>query len=456
MNHGLTPLLTYGPLALAGGVLVLLSMVHLELGPALRLARYRRWMIAAALGSGILAFLVKLLLITLIARYPELSGIPRMESKATDESAVARSQIVPRYRVLSLPAVAEGVKAEPGARAGYLWQALPGQAPAPADNPTTPEKVALGKRLFFDSTLSRDGTVSCASCHDVVGLAGADGRTTSVGIAGQAGARNAPTVWNAAFQSLLFWDGRARSLEAQALGPLLNPLEMGMPSLDEVESRVRNGNGYQAAFDRAFGKGSPITIDRITQAIAAYERTLVSNDTPYDRFVGGDLEALTPAQLRGMALFQSLGCVDCHHGPNFSAASQFDDRQPLRVFPVLPSRYEQRYPLLLDKQGRRGAWRVPSLRNVALTGPWLHNGAVDELAEVVRIMAAAQLGRAGSYLIWSQGDRALRRVDQAAPDDRQVADIVAFLHALSSDRLVAAMAAREQGAFAFTESGDGG
>jgi cytochrome c peroxidase len=149
-----------------------------------------------------------------------------------------------------------------------------------------------------------------------------------------------------------------------------------------------------------------------------------------------------------MALFQSLRCIACHHGPNFSAASVFDSRMPRRLFPASPTPYEQQYDLGSDGGGGadgtgRGVWRVPSLRNVALTGPWLHNGSVTELAEVVRIMAGAQLGRSGHHLLWSAQQRTLREIDLPAPGEQEVADIVAFLHALSSDTLVAQQARSE-------------
>jgi cytochrome c peroxidase len=322
----------------------------------------------------------------------------------------------------------------------YVWRALPEQAPNPSGNPSSPAKVALGKRLFFDPDLSLDGTLSCAGCHDVEGGSGADGRATSIGIGGQRGARNAPTVWNAAFQSVLFWDGRADSLEAQAKGPLVNPLEMGMPSLELVVERVERKPGYRPDFDAAFGDGAPITIDRIAEAIAAYERTLITPDSPYDRFVRGDLQALTPAQLRGMRQFQRLGCVQCHFGPNFSGASLFDERAPLRIFPVYPTPYEQQYGLTKDSGASepgsgRGSWRIPSLRNVALTGPWFHNGSVSELAEAVRIMSSVQLGYTGRYLVWSDSQKAMLELDRPALDEATVNDLVAFLQALSSDRL---------------------
>lgn len=446
MNHGIFDVLVFGLVAVMAGVLLLLAMVHLELGPTVRLAGRKRWLLAAALGSGVLAFVVKLLIIVTLINFPQYTIAPLLPF-AAPTTRVAAAPVMngrPRYVWLALDKRHSG-SAAAATRPHYRWQALPEQAPAPAHNPTTPAKVALGRQLFFDPALSRDGSVSCASCHDLDARAGSDGRATALGIDNQIGNRNAPTVWNTAFQSLLFWDGRAASLEEQARGPLLNPLEMGMPSPAAVEERVRGRAQYRDAFAAAFGAAEPITLDRIAEAIAAYERTLITADTPYDRFVRGEPEALTPAQLRGMALFQSFGCINCHHGPNFSAASLFEDHTPRRIFPANPTPYEQRYDLVSDGGANgtagRGVWRVPSLRNVALTGPWLHNGAVSELEEVVRIMAGAQLGRAGHYLLWSEQEGTLRELDQPAPSAAEVADIVAFLHALSSERLVAGMRA---------------
>jgi cytochrome c peroxidase len=175
-------------------------------------------------------------------------------------------------------------------------------------------------------------------------------------------------------------------------------------------------------------------------SIAAYERTLITNDTPYDRFVNGDKNAMTQQQIRGMSLFESMGCVMCHYGPNFSAASVFNTTAPFRVFPAIPTPIENEYDLLTEKadtgNSSRSAWRVPSLRNVALTGPWLHNGSIDQLADVVRIMAASQLGWSGHYLQWSDKPKSLEEINRPIPTEQQINDIVAFLHALSSDKLV--------------------
>lgn len=336
----------------------------------------------------------------------------------------------------------------------YVWEALPAVAPAPPHNPTTPARVALGRRLFEDPQLSADGTLSCAGCHALREAAGADARPTAQGIGGAIGARNTPTVWNAALQARLFWDGRAGSLEEQAKGPFLNPLEMGMRSPADVEARVRAQAHYRPLFDAAFGPGTAMDFDHIAAAIAAYERTLLTPDTPYDRFVRGDPDALTAAQRRGMALFERIGCVACHRGPNFSDASLLGGQAPHRLFPAHPTPYAARYRLAEDRGGaapgaERGVWRVPSLRNVALTGPWFHNGAVDDLGEAVRVMASAQLGMAVDCdpadqrlaLRWSAQTRTLGAVERRCLGRKQVADLVAFLEALSSDTLRAAVRA---------------
>lgn len=436
MNYGVFDLVSFGVVAMLAALMALIGMVHFDLGPTVRLQPHRRLLLGLALGAGILAFALKLFLIAgfvTVAPPQARVDLPTGRGEGSKPSPASSS----RYSWTPLSPVREGVVlANHPSDSGYTWQALPLQAPAPDWNPTTPEKVALGQALFNDPLLSKDGSVSCASCHALYRAGGADGLKSARGIHDQTGDRNTPTVWNAAFQSLLFWDGRATSLEEQAKGPLLNPLEMGMPSFAAVEARVKAQTRYRLAFAEAFGPDSGIHIAHIAEAIAAYERSLITPDTPYDRFVRGDLTALTPQQLRGMALFESLGCVNCHHGPNFSAASLFDDRMPYRVFPANPTPYEKDYPLLDSPSGGgRSAWRVPSLRNVALTGPWLHNGSVTELEEVVRIMAAAQLGWSGHYLLWSESSKTLQEMDRPVPSEEQIADIVAFLHALSGDRL---------------------
>ncbi|HEX8964271.1 MAG TPA: cytochrome c peroxidase [Rhodocyclaceae bacterium] len=436
MNFGILDLLGIGAIAVLFAGIVLMPMVQFELGPSGRLAGRGRWLLTVALGMGVLAFLFKLSVIVAVSALPQVVIAPLISGTNALVSAEPATPRLDPFAIVSVPP-------------RYVWEALPERAPAPAGNPITPEKVALGERLFHDKALSRDRTLACASCHDVA-TGGVDHRATSLGIDGQVGSRNAPTVWNAAFQNVLFWDGRAPSLEEQAKGPPVNSSEMGMPSLQAVARRVAADTSYRPDFDRAFGAGSPIDIEAIAAAIATYERTLITPDSPYDRFVRGDAKAMSPAALRGMALFESLGCVVCHSGPNFSGASLFDTAAPLRLFPGNPSAFDSRYGFIRDvglaaPGSSRGVWRVPSLRNVALTGPYFHNGSVNDLAEAVRVMASAQLGRlmredprSGRFVVWSAPDRMLSSIDRSALTDPQVDDIVAFLKSLTGDRLAQA------------------
>ena len=301
------------------------------------------------------------------------------------------------------------------------WQALATQAPAPPDNPTTPAKIELGKMLYFDPRLSSTGTVSCFSCHNVM-EGGDDHRPTSIGVHGQLGGRNAPTVWNAAFQSVQFWDGRAPSLEAQAKGPIVNPIEMGMPKLDLAVDRIRRIEGYLPFFQRAFGASAKIDESSIAMAIASYERTLITPNSAYDRFVKGDKSALSAAQQRGLQAFAAVGCSSCHSGANFSGPSLPEGTGFFMKFPTyLDNEYVARYRLLDDggkavqtgKSEDQNFWRVPTLRNLAYTAPYFHNGRVQSLPEAVRVMAKTQLNKTLS--------------------DAEVADIVAFLESLNGE-----------------------
>ncbi|MCK5356045.1 MAG: cytochrome-c peroxidase, partial [Methyloprofundus sp.] len=301
-----------------------------------------------------------------------------------------------------------------GSTSVTLAQALPTKAPAPADNPTTSEKVALGKMLYHDPRLSSSGTVSCASCHNTM-LGGEDNRAGSVGVGGQVGGRSAPTVWNAAFNKVQFWDGRAASLEEQAAGPVTNPIEMGMKSWDDVVSRLQSIDGYPALFKKAFGNDS-ISKDNATKAIAAYERTLITPNSPYDQYAKGNKKALTTQQIRGLNKVVELGCVNCHSGPAFNGPGTF------QKFPVIDNAYlEKQYQLSDDKglfevtgkSGDEHLFKVPTLRNIALTAPYFHNGSVKTLEKAVKVMAKVQLGKKLS--------------------NAEVADIVAFLNALTGE-----------------------
>ena len=294
------------------------------------------------------------------------------------------------------------------------WEALPTKAPAPADNPTTAAKVELGRVLYHDPRLSSSGTVSCASCHNTM-LGGEDNRGGSVGVGGQVGGRSAPTVWNSAFNEVQFWDGRSASLEDQAAGPVTNPIEMGMKSWDEVVTRLQSIEGYQTLFQKAFGTET-ISKDSATKAIAAYERTLITPNSPYDKYVKGNKTALTDQQLRGMNQFSDLGCAGCHSGPAFNGPGTF------MKFPTISNGYfEAQYKLSKDKgraevtknKADENFWKVPTLRNVALTAPYFHNGKVKDLDTAVKLMAKLQLGKDLSK--------------------EELADIVAFLNALTGE-----------------------
>ncbi|MGH1352719.1 MAG: cytochrome-c peroxidase, partial [Methyloligellaceae bacterium] len=363
MNTSVIELLAFGLFVVIAGVFMLISLVR-ELAPMDR----RRWLLAIGLGAGVITFGLKIAMIVTLSTFPEftIELLPKQVyvRKLSDDVA---------YQHTALDN--ETVKKN------YIWEALPATAPYPIDNPTTPEKVALGKKLFFDNTLSADESLSCASCHELSSIkGGADGLSQAIGIYGQQGKRNVPTVLNAAFQRVLFWDGRVSSLEEQAKGPLTNPVEMGMPSLNSVEERVKSNAGYQQEFANAFPGSPVISIDNIVKAIAAYERTLITPMSPYDRFIGGDSSALTKIQLEGMALFESTGCVNCHSGPNFSGASVYGENAAYRAFPAfLNSDYSQRYQFTEDvgvvngnSKSLRGVWRIPFLRNVARTAPYFH------------------------------------------------------------------------------------
>jgi cytochrome c peroxidase len=299
------------------------------------------------------------------------------------------------------------------------WKALPSRAPEPASNPSTPAKVELGKMLFFDPRFSETGTVACANCHNVM-EGGDDHRPVSIGVHGQRGGRSAPTVWNAAFLSAQFWDGRAATLEDQAKGPVVNPVEMGMKDLNAAMDRIRRIDGYRPYFVSAFGTGDTLTADNAAKAIAAYERTLITPGSAYDRYVTGDSTALTAHQVRGMRLFAGVGCGNCHQGPNFSGPTLPNGTPFLMKFPTFPSSpYVAAYDLAKDegrfestgREADKHLWRVPTLRNLAYTAPYMHNGAVKTLPDAVRVMASAQLNRTLA--------------------DGEVSDIVAFLESLT-------------------------
>lgn len=301
------------------------------------------------------------------------------------------------------------------------WQALPAKAPEPAANPTTPAKVELGKMLYHDPRLSSNGVLSCNSCHNVMG-AGDDNRSGSIGVKDQVGGRSAPTVYNSAFSSVQFWDGRAPSLEEQARGPVTNPGEMGMKSWDDVVARLKAMPEYNKAFAAAFSGENSVTADNAVKAIAAYERTLITPNSPYDKYVKGDKAALTEQQVRGMNTFAEVGCVGCHSGPAFNGPQLPEGTGFYQKFPgnengVLEAKYGfsndlGRFEATKDASDKH-FFKVPTLRNIALTAPYFHNGKVQTLEEAIKVMGTLQLNKDLS--------------------SEQVADIAAFLNGLTGE-----------------------
>jgi len=248
---------------------------------------------------------------------------------------------------------------------------------SPPDNPQTTLKILLGKQLYFDTRLSKDNTISCASCHNPA-MGWSDAGPTSVGINGQRGGRRAPPVSNAAYLPLQFWDGRAPSLEEQAKGPIANPVEMGNTH-DVMIKTVDDIPGYVQEFKTVFGSG-PVTVDQVAQAIAAFERTVVTTDSPFDRYVKGDETALTPIEKQGLEIFNGKGhCTACHWGGNFS-----DGRfHNLGVKKTDTGKVDQGRYVITKEPKDKGAFKTPTIRDVALRAPYMHDGSEKTLMDVV-------------------------------------------------------------------------
>lgn len=290
-----------------------------------------------------------------------------------------------RRLVRTLPAIAALVLIAPAALIALrqVDAGLRPPVPIPADNPQTEAKVALGAQLFFDPRLSADGTISCATCHDPA-MAWANHNATDTGINGRTGNRNSGTVLDAAFMDYQFWDGRAKSLEEQALGPIHNPVEMG-ETLGNVVRKLDAIPGYRDQFRRVFGTG--VTTDGIAKAIAAFERTVVSGPSPYDRYLQGDRSALSPAARRGLEIFEGKGnCSACHNGPMLSNQSFHNLGVGMhKTEPDIGREAVTRDP------SDRGAFKTPTLRNVALTWPYFHDGSAKTLDDAIATYDAGGL-----------------------------------------------------------------
>ncbi len=297
--------------------------------------------------------------------------------------------------------------------------------PVPADNPPTAETVALGKKLYFDTKLSADETISCASCHGA-DKGYTDNQQFSAGVGGKLGGRNAPTVVNAAYNPQQFWDGRAASLEAQAEGPIANPVEMNLPHAEAVK-RLNSDPSYKPLFEKAFGPGE-ITMEKVRMSIASYERTILSGNSPFDRYqFGGDKKALSPAAIRGLALFKNAertNCVKCHTIDEKFAL--FTDGKYHNLGVGLDTEGELKDKGRFDQtkaEADKGAFRTPTLRNIALTAPYMHDGSQKTLRAVVDFYVGGG----------SSNPNLDKEIKQLHLNDAERNDLVAFLESLTGD-----------------------
>ena len=295
--------------------------------------------------------------------------------------------------------------------------------PVPAGNPPTAETIALGRRLFYDRRLSGDNTVSCATCHDPK-FAFADPKPVSIGVGGKTGVRNAPTVLNAAYNPLQFWDGRAPTLEEQSAGPIANLVEMIHPLADCIR-KLNADAQYVDRFDSAFGPGG-VTLDRLKKSIASFERTLLSADSPFDRYqFSGDKKALNTAAVRGMEVFKDKNrgnCAVCHSigekDALFTDGKFHNIGAGIDANGEMPDlgRYEQ-----TKLEADKGAFRTPTLRNIAKTFPYMHDGRIRTLKEVVDFYAGG--GSSNPHLD--------KEIKELRISGRERADLVEFLESLT-------------------------
>jgi cytochrome c peroxidase len=370
---------------------------------------------------------------------------------AGSETAAADSQQSPP-KVLPIPR--DGPLAAPKSlsRVGLPLEAT--QAAVPADNPQTPEKIALGEKLFFDGRLSVDGTVACSTCHNPA-LAFTDGREVSIGVKGHAGQRNAPTILNALYNADQFWDGRAKTLEEQASLVIINPGEMGQPSLDAAAARIAAIPEYSKAFQTVFG--GPPNATNLLRAIASYERTQVSFDSPFDRFTAGDADAIAASAKRGWALFNTKArCNKCHAVSSHTAdPTYFTDRHFHNIgigiirhnVPAEACTAEQQLDsgnaidvdraaissgmsvlgrfLVTKKEPDTASFKTPSLRNVVMTAPYFHDGSQGTLWDVLDHYNKGD----GLNDPWLDKD-----MQPLALTEPEIDDVIAFLATLTSSQ----------------------
>jgi cytochrome c peroxidase len=324
-----------------------------------------------------------------------------------NRNLVAGALALPASLLLALAADKPAPPKVPAGLPPLIW---------PANNPYTAEKVELGRYLYFDRRLSADSTVSCASCHDP-NHGFTDGAASSTGIRGQKGNRSAPTIVNRAYSLAQFWDGRAGTLEDQAKGPMANPIEMGN-SHDAIVASLGKLQGYHAMFAKAFGS-EEIDIDRIAMAIACFERTVLSGNAPYDKHKRGIKNALTASQVRGMSVFfDKAMCDKCHEGANFTLNSYAN----LGVGTDKPEPDVGRYAVTHNPRDW-GVFKTPTLREIEHTSPYMHDGSLKTLDDVVEF--------------YNKGGIPNKNLDANIKplhlSDQEKKDVVAFLMSLSGE-----------------------
>jgi cytochrome c peroxidase len=313
------------------------------------------------------------------------------------------------FALLVAPACSTGAEPDAAAlakQAAAIFGPLPASAPNAA-NPSSQAKIDLGRMLYYDARLSKNHDISCNSCHQLDRY-GVDGEPTSPGHKGQRGGRNSPTVYNAALHNSQFWDGREPDVEAQAKGPVTNPIEMALPDPATADQVLRSIPGYAPLFAAAFpDQPQPVSFDNMALAIGAFERELITPG-PFDDFMKGKTDALGTDAQRGLSTFIETGCITCHMGPAVGGG-MFQKVGLIETYET-------------DDQGRfevtglevdRFVFKVPSLRNIAETGPYFHDGSIGSLDQAVRLMARHQLGK--------------------QLDDQQLSDILAFLGSLTGE-----------------------
>ena len=317
------------------------------------------------------------------------------------------------YAIAAVTAPAPATSDDLMAQARSLFEPIPEQPPSIPGEEASPAKIELGRMLYFEPRLSESHNISCNSCHQI-GLGGVDMLPTSLGHKAQRGGRNAPTVLNSAYNTAQFWDGRAKDLVEQAGGPIQNPIEMAITHKHAIEM-LKGIPGYAKYFAAAFpGEKDPITIGNVEKAIAAFEVTLITPNAPFDRFLRGDAKALTAEQKEGLRLFIDNGCSGCHNGINVGGGQY----APFGVVEkpgadFLPPDDKGRF-MVTNTPSDEYVFKVPTLRNIALTPPYFHTGKSWDLNQAVGVMGASQLG--------------------IQLTDDEVTKITDFLHSLTGDQ----------------------